>query len=52
MLTNAGRHTEVPITHYLRTMPSPEWSKAHNHEKVDSAVRSRVDPCSLSSKPL
>ena len=47
VLTNAGRHTKAPITHYLRTTPSPEWNKAHNHEKVDSAVRSRVDPHSL-----
>lgn len=25
--------TEVPITNYLRTMPSPEWNKVHNYEK-------------------
>lgn len=30
--------TEVPITDYLRTMPSPEQNKAHNAEKVDSAA--------------
>lgn len=43
--------TKVPITNYLRMMPSPEWNKVHNYEKVDSVAIVKYFH-TLSSKPL